>query len=258
MAYNRYIDWKESPVNSKILQIYSKGLEYALISADYEQCHPFVWCKDFLHDVMYGTIHNKWFEIYKFRYNPALDPAPCLDRVRLLLTNSKDKKLAEKIPAVLDFINQIEERLKIKKSFARQCGHPPEEYQKAGVFMFEGSKRWIQSPPMLSLYTLLLRVGFCHTVGDSFLKTIEGVKSGEIKPYQRKDGYWLKSSDVALQKILRVGDRRIFYRDIQLNYPSNMQIDSIHNRLGIIGFATDMMCNAIGEPVLVPYWHHQK
>lgn len=258
VGYNRYINWKPVPENAKILQIYSKGLEYALVSADYEQCHPFVWCKDFLHDVMYGTLHNKWFEIYKFKFDPTVDPAPCLDRSRLLLTNSKDKKFAEKIPAVIDFINQIEERLKIKKTFVRRCGDPPEGYQKAGIFMFEGSKRWIQSPPMLSLYTLLLRVGFCHKLGDSFITTIEGVKSGDIKPYQRKDGHWLKSSDAALQKILRVGDRRIFYKDIQLNYPSNMQIDSIHNRLGIIGFSTDILHKAIGQPVLVPYWHYQK
>jgi hypothetical protein len=257
-GYNRYIDWKPVPLNSKIMQIYSKGLEYALVSADYEQCHPFVWCKDFLHDVMYGTLHNKWVEIYKFKYDPSIDPNPCLDRIRLLLTNSKDKKFKEKIPAVIDFINQIEKQLKIKKSFVRECNYPPVSYEKAGVFMLEGSKRWIQSPPMLSLYTLLLRVGFCHTVGDSFVKTIEGVKSGKIKPYQKKDGYWLKSSDAALQKILRVGDRGIFHRDIQLNYPSYMEIESIHNRLGIIGFSVDILHKAIGDPVLVPYWHYKK
>ena len=257
-GYNRYIDWKPVPVNSKILQIYSKGLEYALVSSDYEQCHSFIWCKDFLHDVIYATLHNKWFEVYKFKFNPVVDPTPCLDRIRLLLTNSKDKKFADKIPAVLDFINQIEERLKIKKSIVRQCWMPPEPYQKAGVFLFEGSRRWIQAPPMLSLYSLMLRIGFVHTKGDPFMKTLEGVKSGDIKPYQRKDGQWFKTVEPAFQKILRVGDRRIFHRDIQLNYPSHMQIDSIHNRLGIMGFATDMIYKALGEPVLVPYWHYQK
>lgn len=255
-GYNRYINWK--PVNSNILQIYSKGLEYALVSSDYDQCHPFVWCKDFLHDVMYGTLNNRWIDIYKFKYYPKIDPVPCLDRIRLLLTNSKDRKFSTKIPAVIDFINQIEEQLKIKKSFARQCGNPPNGYEKAGVFMFEGSKRWIQSPPMLSLYTLLLRVGFCHTKGESFMKTIDGVKSGDIKPYQRRDGFWLKSSDAALQKILRIGDKRIFHKNIQLNYPSNMHIEEIHHRFGIIGFATDIAHQAIGHPVLIPYWHHQK
>lgn len=257
-GYNRYIDWKPVPAQSKILQIYSKGLEYALVSHDYEQCHPFVWCKDFLHDVIYASVNDKWFEVYKFRFNPASDPVPCLDRIRLLVTNAKDKKFAQKIPAVLDFINQIEDRLKIKRSFVRQCWSPPEAYEKAGVFMFEGSRRWINAPPMLSLYTLFLRMGFSHTLGDPYEKTIEGIKQGEIKPYQRKDGQWYKSAEPAFQKILRVGDRRIFHRDIQSNYPRQFQIDTIHNRLGIIGFATDMLYKAVGEAVLVPYWHYQK
>lgn len=258
MSYNRRIKWKPVAVKSKILQVYSKGLEYALVSSDYEQCHSFVWCKDFLHDVMYGTINEKWFEIYKFKYNPSIDPLPCVDRVRLLIANSKDKNFIDKIPCVIDFLNQVEDHLKIKKSFVRQCCDPPDEYKKNGVFMFEGSKRWVQSPPMLSLYTLFLRVGFCHTIGDSFLNTIEGVKSGDIKPYQKKDSHWLKSSDVALEKILRLGDRKIFHKDIHLNYPRNMKIDFIHNKLGIVGFANDIFYKSIGKPVLMPYWHHQK
>ena len=255
-GYYRYIDWKPVSASAKILQIYSKGLEYALVSDDYKQCHPFVWCKDFLHDAIYATINNKWVEIYKFRFDPSKDPLPCMSKIRLLLTNSKDKKFAEKIPAVLDFINQIEERLKIKKTIVRKCWLPPESYRKAGVFMFEGSRRWIQAPPMLSLYSLLLRVGFCHTAGDSFEKTLEGIKSGKIKPYQKKDGHWFKNTEPAFEKILRLGDRKIFDRNMQLNYPSNLDVDSIHNKLGIIGFATDMVYKSIGESVIVPHWHY--
>lgn len=254
-GYNRNIKWKPSSTSSKILQMYSKGLEYALVSFDYEQCHSFVWCKDFLHDVIYGALHEKWFEIYKFRYNPSVDPTPCLDRIRLMITNSKDNKFSDKIPIVVDFINQIEEKLKIKKSIARKCKNPPEAYSKSGVFVFEGSKRWIQSPPMLSLYALLLRVGFCHTINESFLKTIEEIKSGEIKPYQNKDKNLLKNSDLALQKILKIGDRKIFHRKIELNYPSKMKIDLIHNRLGIIGFSADIMRKKADIPVLIPHWH---
>lgn len=257
-GYNRYIDWLPVAPNLRILQMYSKGLEYSLVSADYRQCHPFVWCKDFLHDVLYATINNKWFEIYKFRFNPSIDAKPCLDKIRLMLTNSKDKKFSEKIPAILDFINQVEDRLKIKKTFVRKCADPPEGYKKAGVFIFEGSKRWINAPPMLSLYTLLLRIGCSHTLGQPFMKTIEGISSGDIKGYQKKDAFWLRNTDIAFQKILRLGDRKIFHKDIKLNYPNNLQINSIHNKMGIIGFATDMILNAVGEPVIVPYWHSRK
>jgi hypothetical protein len=250
------IQWKQTNKSAAILQIYSRGLEYALVSKNHEQCHPFVFCKDFLHDVLYSTINQKPITIYKFDFDPTKDSLPCLDKIRLLITNTKDKKLVKKIPAVLDFVNQIEESLKIKKSIVRICENPPEAYG-SGVFLFEGSKRWLQSPPMLSLYSLLLRVGFCHTIGDSFSKTLDGIESGIIKPYQKKDSHWLKKSNLALSKIMRIGDRRIFNRDMRLNYPSWLDVDSVHNRLGIIGFSADILYNAIGEPVLVPDWHHQ-
>lgn len=251
------IQWKNTSKNSTILQIYSRGLEYALVSKNHEQCHPFVFCKDFLHDVLYSTINQKPISIYKFAFNPTEDHLPCLDKIRLLIANSKDKKFASKVPAILDFVNQIEESLKIKKSTARTCSNLPEIYKNSGVFLFEGSKRWLQSPPMISLYSLLLRVGICHTVGDSFSKTINGIESGTIKPYQKKDSHWLKKSSLALAKIMRIGDRRIFNRDMRLNYPSQLDLEIVHNRLGIIGFSTDILYNAIGESVLVPAWHHQ-
>jgi len=257
-GYSRHIKWKPVEANYKILQIYSKGLEYSLVSSNYEQCHPFVWCKDFLQDVIYSATNKKNISIYKFKFNPFTDPLPCLDRTRLLITNPKDKSFSKKITKVVDFINQIENQLKIKKSFVRRCASPPDCYKKSGIFMFEGSKRWIQAPPMLSLYSLFLRTGFCHTEGKHFTETIQGIVSGEIKPYQRKDAFFLQKIDPAFQKILRVGDRRIFCRDIQLNYPSSMNVDTIHNCLGAIGFAKDLTYKSLGQNVLVPYWHYQK
>lgn len=257
-GYKRYIQWKPLPLNSKILQIYSRGLEYALVSDDYKQCHNFVWCKDFLHDVMYATLNNRQVEIYKFRFNPETSPKPCLDKIRLLVTNSKDKKFALKIPGCLDFLNQIETRMKIKKSIVRQCWLPQEPYRAAGVFMFEGSKRWIQAPPMLSLYSLLLRVGTSHTAGDAFENTIDGIKNGTIKASQKYDRKWLDSINPALEKLFRLGDRRIFHKNIQENYPKKLVIDTVHNRMGIIGFSADILYAALGESVIVPHWHFIK
>ena len=256
-GHNRHIDWITNK-QSRILQIYSKGLEYALASADFRQCHPFIWCKDFLHDVVYATLNKQPIEIYKFKFDPKKDPIPCLDKIRLLITNAKDRNFAKKIPDVLDFINQVENHLKIKKSIVRQCANPPEAYKKTGVFLFEGSRRWLQAPPMLSLYSLLLRVGFTHTAGVPFKKTITDIIAGELKPYQKKDKDYLKEVSLALEKILRLGDRKIFNRKIQSNYPSNLDIDLIHNRLGIVGFSTDVLHKAIGWHVIVPSWHVQK
>lgn len=257
-GYKRYIQWRPLPANSKILQIYSRGLEYSLVSDDYKQCHNFVWCKDFLHDVMHATLNNRTIDIYKFRYNPSENPHPSLNKIRLMITNSKDKRLKKKIPNCLDFLNQIEEKLKIKKSIVRQCWMPQEPYRAAGVFMFEGSKRWIQAPPMLSLYSLLLRVGLSHKVGDSFTKTINGIKNRTIRASQKYDRKWLESIEPALDKLFRLGDRKIFHKNIQENYPKRFVIDVVHHRLGIIGFSADILYAALGESVIVPHWHFTK
>jgi len=252
--HKKKIKWRTISPTEKILQIYAKGIEYAFISDDNQQCHSFVWCKDFLHDIVYSCINKRPFEIYKFRYNPNLDPNPSLKKTKILITNPKDKKFENKVPDCLDFLNQVESRLDIKSTIVRKCQNPPEGY-KSGVFLLEGSKRWINSPPMLSLYSLFIRIGFSHTFGESFLSTIDKIKLGVLKPYQKFDKKWLIESGSALEKILRLGDRKIFYRDIQSNYPENMVIDTVHNRLGILGLSCDIANKSQGLPVLVSDWH---
>jgi hypothetical protein len=256
-AYKRSIFWHPVSNSNKILQIYNKGLEFALVSNEYEQCHPFVWCKDFLHDVVFSTVHNKAFDLYKFQYDPSISPKACLRETRVLVTNSKDKKLSENVYSCLEFLNQVEDRFKIPRTKLRECSNCPKEY-KYGVFLFQGNKRWLQSPPMLSLYTLLIRTGFSHLVGTSYLTTINMIKQGHLKPYQSKDAKWLSDMEPAMYKILRLGDRKIFYKDIKRNYPLSISIETIHNKLGIMGFASDMIMKAVGQNVYVPYWHRLK
>lgn len=252
-GYKRHIDWKKNP-SVKIWQIYKQGIEFAFLSNEGQQCNQFVWCKDFLQDMIYATLHNKTIDIYQFKYDPNHDPQPCLKKIRLLVANANDSKFKIKIFNSLDMINQVEEKLGIKKSIVRECWLPPEKYKKSGVWLFEGSKRWLNAPPMLSLYSLLIRVGFAHKIGTNFEKTIEEVANGQLKPYQKRDATWLKHARPGIEKILRIGDRKIFFRDIKNNYPAAKKVDVIHNRLGINSFANEMQ----NQSTTVPYWHSLK
>ena len=247
--------WQDVSNKTKILQVYNKGLEYCLLSSNYEQCHQFVWCKDFLHDVVQSSLHNKKFEIYKFNYDPPHDPNPCIREIRIAVANSCDAKLGKKILSCVDFINQIELKLNIPLTKVRICLNPLECYKKSGVFIFQGNKRWINSPPMLSLFSLLIRVGFSHSKGQEYQKTIRSLKNGFFKPYQKKDARWINEIEPALHKIIRIGDRKIFYKDIKLNYPASINIDAMHNRMGIVGFACDLIAKNAGQSVTMPYWH---
>jgi hypothetical protein len=252
------IIWPDFQKKGRFLQIYNKGLEFSILSDKYEQCHPFVWCKDFLHDVVHSSINNKPFEIYRFNYNPEINPRPCLKQTRILIANSRDSKIEKKIPACLDFINQIEDKLKIPRTKVRKCINPIPEYAKNGVYIFQGHKRWLFAPPMLSLYTLLIRVGFAHFKGQEYGTTVKGLKQGLIKPYQTKDCRWILEVEPALHKIVRFGDKQIFYRDMKLNYPASMATDVMHSRMGIVGFATDMIAKNAGQSTIMPYWHIYK
>jgi hypothetical protein len=254
-SYKRRIMWCNIPKHVKILQIYTRGLEYSLVSDKYEQCHPFVWCKDFLHDVVHAFVHNKAIDIYRFAYSPDTGPHPCLKEARIIISNARDPKLASRIPGCLDFLNQVENRLKMPRSVVRECSNPPAEYAKAGVFLFQGNMRWLKSPPMLSLYTLLIRIGLVHRLGTPFTETIKALKEKTIKPYQQKDVEWLKECEPALHKIMRLGDKKVFYKRLKDNYPVHINIEQIHNKLGILGYAFDMILYSVRQPVMVPYWH---
>jgi len=250
---SKNIVWKPISQTQKILQLYEKGIEYALVSDKNEQCHSFVWCKDFLHDVVYSSVNNRSIDIYRFKYDPNKDPRPCLKKLKILVTNSKDKKIENKILKCLDFINQIEFFLKIKPTKALCCSNPPEGYNK--VFLFNANKRWVNAPPMLSLYTLLIRLGFSHEINDNFLTTLEKIKLGINKTNQRYDKKWLLEIQEALNQIFKFGDKKIFSKDIKKNYPSNAVIDTVHNKMGIIGYSNDVKNKLKNLPVTVPLWH---
>jgi len=237
----------------RILQVYRQGLEYALLSADNRQCCHFVWCKDFLQDAIQGHLYEEAKEKYGFEYDPSQHPPLDLTRARILITNSRDSDFGNKIPRCLDFLNQIEARLKLRKTTCARCLPTPRKYQKCGVWLFEGSRLWQVAPPMLSMYTLMIRVGFVHEVGTPWNFTMNKVESGAMTPYQSgrytSDKTQLVEAREGIRKIMRFGPRRIFHRNIRENYPEDLDLDTMHNEMGIVSFSLNT------TRLYVPYWH---
>lgn len=247
MQHKKKIQWfKES---QRLSQALGSGLEYAFVSADYKQCCPFVWCKDFLHDAVYNAIYNTKKSIYGYHCSPKEGQPPIdLNKMRVLLANSGDRKMRDKIPACVEFMHQIETALKMSLSTVRECTNPPYHYAVGGVWLFESSKRWLLAPPMVSLYTLLVRVGFSHIRGTPFLTTINKIIDYSVKPYQYEDRDRLVKSKDGILYILKHGDRRIFFSEIKKNYP-RVKIGCLHNDLGIVGFSKKVTKD------LIPHWH---
>lgn len=245
------IKWLKSSSTSNIGQIYSSGLEYCFISKNMEQCHALIYCKDFLQDAVQAHLHGKSASIYGFTYNPKTKPPIDLEKTRIALVNKSDDKFAEKIPHLLDFLNQFAKKLHLKPTRVLEVSNPPKRYSGCGVFVTEGSPRWMNSPPLISMYSLLLRCGCAHTAGNDAMKTIKSIINGTIKPYQSSDSSQLRSALNGIEKIVKMGYRPFFYIENAKNYPKDIDIDTMHNMGGIVGFSSG------GTEDICPYWHRK-
>lgn len=240
------IKWhKES---GHLFQNISDGLEYAFLNDDYKQIHELVLCRDYLNDVMYGSLNNKKIDIWGFKYDPQTDPAPSKKHTKLLLASKKDKFFRKKIFNSLSFVNQIERRLKMSPTEVEECENPDRHY-KTGVFIFNGNKRWMKAMPMISLYTLLIRIGMVHDPYRNWTDTIQLIKNEQLEPYCKEDLPFLKKASSGMNRIIHHGDRKIFYRNIEKNYPEVDEISKIHCDFGIIGYS-----NNYTQPHC-PHWH---
>lgn len=249
------IFWK--PKIARVLQVFGRGIEYALVSADNRQVHQFVYCKDFLQDTIHAYLNKTYLDMYNFKYDGLNSIPITLESTKILIASYRDLKFKHKIDLIVDFLNQFETRMKMKKTIAYICKSPMPTYKPSGVFMLEGSKRWMKAPALISLYTFLIRLGCSHTLGTSFENTLDGILNGTITPYQKtagKDQYpdreYLKEAKVAIDWILTYGDRRMFYTEIKRNYPRKIQnFDEMHHNCGLVGFAK-------GDALeYYPYWY---
>jgi hypothetical protein len=234
-----------------LIQAYSIGMQYCFLSDDLRQCHSFVYCKDFLQDARHAFLHKQRAEIYGFSYGPRNKPI-CTSRTKIAITNTSDPDFGEKMPNMIDFVNQFARLLHLKQTEVFQVKSVPRKYERCGVFVTDGSPRWMNSPPLLSMYSLLLRCGCGHRVGDKCFTTIDRIISGKVKSYGGEDdSIQLKDALPGIKKIVKLGYRPFFYIDDAKNYPKDVSIDDMHDRTGIVAFS-------VGDSEDVcPYWHRE-
>jgi hypothetical protein len=248
----REVEWH--PKTNRICQIPKEGLEFAMLSNGYEQLNQLVWCKDFMQDLIWSYVNNQVIDIYGFHYDPKFAASPSLRRLKLLVTNYKDAEFGHKVKNnVLPLLHSVENRLKMSKTILEKCKTTPATYKKAGVWILDSSKRWLKSPPMLSFYTLLVRIGLVHNPKDTLEQTLEKIQTGKLQSYydtHNRDKEMISKALPGIKDILKYSDRKIFPSKIQLNYPSKyvdgtsstcfskMTIYNIHDRCGLVGFSS--------------------
>lgn len=240
------IEWIEE--DDKIGQVYDSGIMFAFVNKDLKQISPPVYCKDFLQDVIGGLLRKIPVSIYGFKFDYEKGIHPDIKKTRLLVVNRSDKAIGEKIPNCLDFLHQFETKLKLSKTKVIKVTNEPKKYSNR-AFIFEGSRRWICSPPMISLYTLLIRVGMVHTTGTNYEDTINGIITGKIKTYQGNDSFQLEDGLPGIQDIIKRSDRKIFGTLNLKNFNQDTHI--LHNYSGIVAFSNQ------NAKKYFPGWYHE-
>lgn len=244
--------------SSGLSQIYSRGLEICFLSNNFSQATSFVLCKDFLQDALMALHNDKPVSIFGFCYNPKKDMPICLDKTRVAIVN-RQRDISKDIVRCIELLNQVESELRLERTKFAKAPNPPKSYNAAWIL--EGSCKWILAPPMISLYTLLIRSGMHHKRGNAWRRTIKDVMLSKIKKH--KDGTLITKAGEAgsgdntqihsamkgIERIMRDGYAKIFYKDADCNFP-DVGVSQMHDSFGICGFSA-------GYTSSMKYWHKE-
>lgn len=212
-------------------QIYSVGVELALISAKNEQIGPFVFCKDFFQDAIKGFFAKSRSSIYGYSYDPASMPPIDFGKVRLLLRNQSDPNFKSKVKGVQDLLNQVEKKMKLDRTELF-------ETDKEGTVLLVGDGLWLRSPVSLSMYGLLARNGLSHKPGEPFMDTLNAIITGKRPGGQSHDGTYLQYGMPGIELIISKGINEIFGTKTEDNYKISVPTSTLHHYGGIVAFGS--------------------
>lgn len=224
------------------LQDYVSGLQYSMASEDAadgaaDQVMPFAFCREYLTDIVYSGLHNQPVNSYGLVI-PA-PPRPATTRTRLLLSNPKepaDVFLARAVNAV-DFVAHYEGLMDLPPSELVPCDSPPPKT--GAVVMFDGSNLWQSSPPMLSLYSLLIRIGMVHRSDERTPEdTMRLVVSKTVKSYQVNDAEQARFALRVIDWLAgKPGFRTLLGTSQAKNFPNRLTVDDLHTRSGVVSYS---------------------
>lgn len=229
---------------SHLSEIYQPvGMQYAFLSKDNKQCHPWIKCRDFLHDALRSCITGKVESIYGFQYNPKTDPPLDLEKMRVLVKRQATRDLG----AAADTEKMMYLALNIVQLVERECGISPlsklyKVADAADIYVFEGSKDWMESTFMISLYTYLIRLGgkkIEFKSKEEFDKRLEDICAGKITTgMSDHDVSYLKSVKPFLYKMVKKR-KDLRYEIDGKRFLNGSSIGSFHNYTGIVSLCRE-------------------
>ena len=154
-----------------------------------------------------------------------------------IFTRGSSLNLNKFAASTLDFLWQIEEVFGYEKTILRPVSLSGSISSR--FVAIRGDKNWMKSPPLLSLYTLLIRAnrhGF-HKPGNKFYTTLEKMKNSTA--VHQMDRLLIKKAIPGIKKILNFGESNIFGKisNIKRNYSRRVATTNRHSNSGIVAFS---------------------
>lgn len=216
--------------NQLITYTFSGRCIFANVSKDMKVCglHS---CKDYIQDAFY------------YQFCGGGRGNLCTSSIQIIFGRAAQKINIEK---TLNYIHQVEKALGFRKlTKIYTCNSPN---RGMNLYMAVGSKRWLISTPMISLYTLLIRTSDSHVLEQSFLTTMDEIVERKLPDY-----LIMNMAMPAIRKIVEKGERKVFGKRNK-NYPQGLSSHSA----GIAGFGAyivnkeDFIAKKVRK--LCPHW----
>lgn len=237
---------------SEIYQDVNIKFAFASINKDATkivQTHPWVKCRDFLHDAVRTQLTGIASAIYGFGFDVQKNPSIDLDFTRLLITkqNIEDpRKFRIDLGRALRVIHYYEDILGVHRSCIYKVKGDTKNKKYGHVWCFVGNKVWQSAPYMISTLSFLLRLG-CK-LPAKFDKTTDPTSTlvaiaNDTNVKQDNDKRYLSVVGSKLTKVIRTHKKlseltsgAVYSESL---YDPKVPIGSFHDKSGIVS-----VCNA--------------
>lgn len=207
------------------------------------QCHPWIKCRDFLQDAVRAQLTGDPCSIFGFKFDAAKQPAIDLGKTVLLV--ARDTGIpTEEVERILSVLNYFEKVAGIIPTRALEVDESGQERFKS-IHLLVGSRIWVMSPVLISLYSFLIRVAGCNkvTVPDEkgFLKQMQELSDPNAGDRDKRylADTWSKLFDMVRMRNALFPKKGRFH-DM---YFKDASVNNFHDHSGIVALCKATTCD---------------
>lgn len=251
------VQWYENKKDNRtLIEAYqSMDMKFSFVSSKKngrKQCHRFVICRDFLHDVIRTQLTGKKCLIYGFKFEKGINPPIDSARTQMLITKDEiPDEFNEYMKYGLKLLRYYE---KISKAGISRCTKIADNNNKQ-VWLFSSPAMWMSSPALISMYSLLIRLGAKKIEFKSGEELLEKYK--ELIHSKKKldsDTLYLKAIHKFLEIIVKHREY-IFDKKDNIYCNGDVTLNDFHNYGGIVSLCEkkSKFCHINSERMLEIY-----